>query len=677
MCGIVGVLAFGQMADKKEEKARQFAMRFLGTELLKLTQERGRDATGVATLFDNGDYMGLKMGIPSEDFAARFGETEKDFQGYMNIWRRKKAAARVFLGHCRKSSVGNSDDNKNNHPIKVGDIIGIHNGTLTNHDEIFKKLKCGRDGTVDSEAIFRLLHHYTNNGTDPFTIEGLTEVCNRLSGPYAVLAFSGNNPFQVPALRATRPMEFCTIRPLKIVLIASEQKFLRRALYRYNQQAALYTEAGMNLPVIRKSNAIVNTSTDDHIYLFDLRKEITDKTDIGELFEKKKTLLADKVWTGKTTTTTKPTTGVGNAAQTTGAAAAGAAGRKKGTEVSASSPASGTDKDTGTQASTQDQTDKNQKPIGLAWNRQTRSFGTVSDDEEAVCRSYGSVTINNETGEVFDLDNDAVIEVGEKNSPQQPVSPSSDFSLQRVTGPVDTLIDSPAVISEIEVKEEEAVIAVHKNNTGSPLLDHLKESTKVNEVDFSTHPDVLEMAEDATREEPNFSTDGEVQESLEIKHPESLKNLPLYGLANRIKRFFFRKGFYAGYLACLEAGNKDGNDLPRNMLIRATNKVKSAQQTIRQTKPLLNLMDRIALGRTSDEDLASQLDKKAVVKMVEDAIAGGEDISVSSLRRVCRPGDLRKNRLLGMVASALEEVEGGRKDGQSQNDSGSVNENGR
>jgi len=650
MCGIVGVLAFGQMADKKEEKARQFAMRFLGTELLKMTQERGKDATGVATLFDNGDYMGLKMGIPSEDFAARFGKTEKDFQGYMDIWRRKKAQARVFIGHCRKSSVGNSDDNKNNHPIKVGDVVGIHNGTLTNHEEIFKRLACGRDGTVDSEAIFRLIHHYTNNGTLPFTLDIIEEVCKRLSGAFACLAFSGNNPFQVVAFRDGRPMEFCIIRPLKLVLIASEQRFVKRTMYRYNQMAALYVESGHNLPVIHKADATLNTTTDLWSYVFDLRKDVGDTTEVGDLFEKRKLPLTDKLWKLGTKTTASYSNTVGNAAATTGAAAAG--GTKKRTEVAASSPASGTSASTETKNSTQDPTDR--QAGGLAWNRQSKSYGSVSDDEEAVCRSYGTVGINNNTGEVVNIDSEKVITEGEKNPEEGFASNYIANPIKKVSGPVDTLIDSPANVTEIDVvPAEDPIIAVSSNkkgSTGSALLDHVRNSVVVEEVDFSTHPDVLELAEDAAREEANFSNDGEVQESLEIKNADALKNLPLYSLANRIKRFFFRKGFYCGYLACLETGNKDGKDLQRNMLKRATNKVKSAQETIRQSKSLMSVLDKVMES--------GKVDEGSVRTALEDAIAGGTNITAGGFKRVCKPGDLKKSKVLSMVASALDSIEG-------------------
>ena len=156
MCGLVGALAYGEFEDKKMEKVRQESMIFLVTELLQLTQKRGEDATGITTMFADGDYTGLKMGISAIEFVSRFGEEHTDYEGFLNIWRRKKAPAKMVIGHCRKPSTtikgAGTENNHNNHPIRVGDTLGVHNGTLTNHEQIFEKLGCGRDGKVDSES---------------------------------------------------------------------------------------------------------------------------------------------------------------------------------------------------------------------------------------------------------------------------------------------------------------------------------------------------------------------------------------------------------------------------------------------------------------------------------------------------------------------------------------------
>jgi len=139
MCGIVGAATLGK-TSKKQEEIRRESMIFLTTELLQLTQPRGSDATGISVLFGDGNYYGLKEGIPSTEFISKFGGAKTDYSGILKLCRKYEHPVKIFLGHCRKISVGTATDNANNHPVKVGDIVGIHNGTLTNHDVIFDKL---------------------------------------------------------------------------------------------------------------------------------------------------------------------------------------------------------------------------------------------------------------------------------------------------------------------------------------------------------------------------------------------------------------------------------------------------------------------------------------------------------------------------------------------------------
>ncbi len=49
----------------------------------------------------------------------------------------------------------------NNHPIRHGSIVGIHNGIVVNDEELFDHYKIARaepEMTVDSEVIFALMH---------------------------------------------------------------------------------------------------------------------------------------------------------------------------------------------------------------------------------------------------------------------------------------------------------------------------------------------------------------------------------------------------------------------------------------------------------------------------------------------------------------------------------------
>jgi glucosamine 6-phosphate synthetase-like amidotransferase/phosphosugar isomerase protein len=69
------------------------------------------------------------------------------------------AAATQVLVHVRDYTKGHPSLNANNHPVRHGSVVGIHNGIIKNDEEIFARYgfeRAEEDMTVDSEAIFAL-----------------------------------------------------------------------------------------------------------------------------------------------------------------------------------------------------------------------------------------------------------------------------------------------------------------------------------------------------------------------------------------------------------------------------------------------------------------------------------------------------------------------------------------
>ena len=64
-----------------------------------------------------------------------------------------------LLAHVRDYTKGHPSLDANNHPIRHGTVVGVHNGTIVNDDELFARYAIGRaaaEMTVDSEIIFAL-----------------------------------------------------------------------------------------------------------------------------------------------------------------------------------------------------------------------------------------------------------------------------------------------------------------------------------------------------------------------------------------------------------------------------------------------------------------------------------------------------------------------------------------
>lgn len=70
------------------------------------------------------------------------------------------ARAESALIHVRDYTKGHPEITANNHPIRHGSVVGIHNGIIENDDELFARYGIEREErgmTVDSEAIFALV----------------------------------------------------------------------------------------------------------------------------------------------------------------------------------------------------------------------------------------------------------------------------------------------------------------------------------------------------------------------------------------------------------------------------------------------------------------------------------------------------------------------------------------
>jgi glucosamine 6-phosphate synthetase-like amidotransferase/phosphosugar isomerase protein len=115
--------------------------------LLAGIAERGADAVG---------YAHRGQSAPVNVHKRRSGASELLDELHV------PAASTQVLVHVRDYTKGHPTIEANNHPIRHGAVVGIHNGIIVNDEEIFAHYGFERahpDMTVDSEAIFALAEH--------------------------------------------------------------------------------------------------------------------------------------------------------------------------------------------------------------------------------------------------------------------------------------------------------------------------------------------------------------------------------------------------------------------------------------------------------------------------------------------------------------------------------------
>jgi glucosamine 6-phosphate synthetase-like amidotransferase/phosphosugar isomerase protein len=127
--------------------------------LLAGIAERGADAVGYAHRSPFEGYpVVTKQRTPASDLLDRISVP---------------AGACELIVHVRDYTKGHPSVPANNHPVRHGPVVGIHNGVIVNDDELLAPHSCARSEprmTVDSEAIFALAAHSRN---DPGALEAL------------------------------------------------------------------------------------------------------------------------------------------------------------------------------------------------------------------------------------------------------------------------------------------------------------------------------------------------------------------------------------------------------------------------------------------------------------------------------------------------------------------------
>ena len=151
MCGIAGYSLSAHSAVDRTLAAQS---------LLAGIAERGADAVGYAYRSPSDAYpVVTKQRTPASRLLDRISVPQ---------------AATEVLVHVRDYTKGHPSIAANNHPVRHGPVLGIHNGIILNDDELLAPHSCARCEprmTVDSEAIFCLAAHSEN---DPRALEELT-----------------------------------------------------------------------------------------------------------------------------------------------------------------------------------------------------------------------------------------------------------------------------------------------------------------------------------------------------------------------------------------------------------------------------------------------------------------------------------------------------------------------
>ncbi len=143
MCGIAGYSLSPESAVERTLAAQA---------LLAGIAERGADAVGFAHRAADGSVEVTKLRGGASALLDEISLPRETTQALL---------------HVRDYTKGTPDIEVNNHPIRHGSVVGVHNGVIENDDALLARYGIERstpEMTVDSEAIFALMELRGNDG---------------------------------------------------------------------------------------------------------------------------------------------------------------------------------------------------------------------------------------------------------------------------------------------------------------------------------------------------------------------------------------------------------------------------------------------------------------------------------------------------------------------------------
>lgn len=207
MCGIYGYYT--------NNEAGAIHCKPLLSRLIEASTIRGTDATGIAYI--NGKLNVLKKPVSGHDYikTKAYKDTLKAYTPH------------IVIGHDRATTQGLASDNKNNHPIHTGTLALVHNGIISNDQEVIKRYKLTSTAVVDSEAIALLIAHYTKKYD---TIKSIKLAVNKLTGSQACALIDTRTPDTLYLWRTTNPLTLAYHKPTGSILFASTENILTDAI---------------------------------------------------------------------------------------------------------------------------------------------------------------------------------------------------------------------------------------------------------------------------------------------------------------------------------------------------------------------------------------------------------------------------------------------------------------
>jgi hypothetical protein len=161
MCGLAG------LSYHPSTPATGPVLTSLMSRLLDNMASRGRHATGLAIGGGQAAVIPLirKLALPAPVFTA-----SEAYRTAVDLGLAMRSP--IWMGHTRHATHNNAHLDEAAHPFRQGNVVGAHNGIISNWHRLLQEVRPDPAWTVDSQAAFALLDQYANANTALDKLQG-------------------------------------------------------------------------------------------------------------------------------------------------------------------------------------------------------------------------------------------------------------------------------------------------------------------------------------------------------------------------------------------------------------------------------------------------------------------------------------------------------------------------
>lgn len=223
MCGI-----FGLIVKENSDYDYKF-VKSLTEELAIFSESRGKESAGFSIFNPASEKISVIKGAETVSKLIDNGKFDSFFLQANDISKSELSSkvkrSFALTGHSRLVTNGTQLLDFNNQPVIKDGIIGIHNGIITNVDELWEQNKdLKRECEVDTEVMLSLLRKYINEGID--LDESFVKVFSEIKGA-ASIAFMFNDKDCLALVTNCGSLYTISNKRNDILIFASEEYFLK------------------------------------------------------------------------------------------------------------------------------------------------------------------------------------------------------------------------------------------------------------------------------------------------------------------------------------------------------------------------------------------------------------------------------------------------------------------